>query len=256
MFKVVIVTQDESVFLSNPIKKLVDGCESRQALDLKKVYLLPSSPNGRDFNLFLRAWRLISIFGFGFFAYFTLHHFRARFFQQSVGEYLGGRNISFSNKISDPNSEQFKHEIRELKPDLLISLSGNKIFRSELINMFPSGVLNLHTSDLPKYRGLMPVFWALLHEEEQLIGSVFFVDEGIDTGPIIKKFSVDIENHSLAKLINLSKDKGVDALLESLDVILDHSVKIIDTSEIEGSYFGFPTRADVKALRSKGKRLF
>jgi len=48
----------------------------------------------------------------------------------------------------------------------------------------PKGCLNLHSALLPKYRGLMPSFWVLKNNENKTGVSVFFVDKGIDSGPI------------------------------------------------------------------------
>ncbi len=60
------------------------------------------------------------------------------------------------------------------KPDMLISILGNQIFKKPLINLAPKGCLNLHTALLPKYRrGLMSTFW-VLKNNEQVAGGYFF----------------------------------------------------------------------------------
>ena len=62
---------------------------------------------------------------------------------------------------------------------------GNQIFKKQIIELAPKGCINLHTALLPKYRGLMPTFWVLKNNEKYTGVSVFFVDKGIDSGPII-----------------------------------------------------------------------
>ena len=81
--------------------------------------------------------------------------------------------------------------IKYYEPDLLVSILGNQIYREPIINLASNGCINLHTALLPKYRGLMPSFWVLRNGEYYTGVSVFFVDEGIDSGPIIVQKKVE-----------------------------------------------------------------
>ena len=67
------------------------------------------------------------------------------------------------------------------------------------------GCINLHTALLPKYRGLMPTFWVLKNNEKNTGVSVFFVDEGIDSGPIIVQKNISIGNMTQQELIVKTK---------------------------------------------------
>jgi methionyl-tRNA formyltransferase len=147
--------------------------------------------------------------------------------------------------------------IRSYKPDLLISIAGNQIFKQPLINLAPKGCLNLHTALLPKYRGLMPSFWVLKNNEKETGVSVFFVDKGIDSGPILVQKRLAIpENMSQAELIKESKKLGMDAINESIELLYKGNYQLIPNPDKEKTYYSFPTREDVKDFHKAGKRFY
>ena len=71
--------------------------------------------------------------------------------------------ITISENINSPSSINI---INSYKPDILVSVLGNQIFKKQIINLAPMGCINLHTALLPKYRGLMPTFWVLKNNEK------------------------------------------------------------------------------------------
>ena len=141
-------------------------------------------------------------------------------------------------------------------PEILISVAGNEIFKKPLINLAPLGCLNLHTALLPKYRGLMPSFWVLKNKEKFTGVSVFYVDEGIDSGPIITQTKIPIENFSQDELIRKSKKVGMQAIIESLIKIKNGNVILQENNAEEMTYFSFPTKKDVYEFYSNGAKFF
>ena len=121
------------------------------------------------------------------------------------------KNVLKENKIVEVNlNKHINHPesisiIKEFEPDLLVSILGNEIFKKPIINLAKKGCINLHTALLPKYRGLMPSFWVLKNNEEFTGVSVFFVDEGIDSGPIIVQKKVKINDLTQQQLIKITK---------------------------------------------------
>jgi formyltetrahydrofolate hydrolase len=96
---------------------------------------------------------------------------------------------------------------------------GNQIFKSPILNLAPKGCINLHTALLPKYRGLMPTFWVMKNNEKKTGVSVFFVDEGIDSGPIIIQEKLEIGNFTQEQLIKRTKKIGMELISKSIDLI-------------------------------------
>ena len=83
----------------------------------------------------------------------------------SVEEYCQKNGISYYNPNGLDN--QFLELIKNLKPDLCFSLYYRNIFSPSYISIPPMGFINIHPSLLPKYRGPIPTFWALLNNEKK-----------------------------------------------------------------------------------------
>ena len=73
------------------------------------------------------------------------------------------------------------------KVELLVSVNcSRKLYRREIT--FPKfGTINIHNSDLPKYRGLMPILHAIRNGDKKSEISVHFINENFDEGDIIAK---------------------------------------------------------------------
>ncbi|MDB3938464.1 formyltransferase family protein [Flavobacteriaceae bacterium] len=137
-----------------------------------------------------------------------------------------------------------------------MSILGNQIFKKPLIDLAPKGCINLHTALLPEYRGLMPTFWVLKNNEKKTGVSVFFVDEGIDSGPIIVQTEVEIGDKTQKELIIHTKKLGMEAIAKSINLIQKNEVKLIENDASKKSYFTFPTKQDVLEFKKNGKRFF
>lgn len=83
-------------------------------------------------------------------------------------------------------------EIRKLNADVAISLFFDYIFKPSFIDLFPSGVINLHPAYLPHNRGQHPNVWSII--DGTLAGvTLHYVDPGIDTGDIIAQSGVPVD---------------------------------------------------------------
>jgi len=81
--------------------------------------------------------------------------------------------------------EEFLAEIRNIEPDLGIVVSFGRIIPGILLRLFTSGMINVHFSLLPNLRGAAPIERAILSGLEETGVTVFRMDEGLDTGPVI-----------------------------------------------------------------------
>ena len=76
--------------------------------------------------------------------------------------------------------------IKKLSPDIIIVSSFNQIIPKPIISIPKLGVINIHPSLLPKYRGATPTVWALMNGEKETGVTIHFIeDERIDNGNII-----------------------------------------------------------------------
>lgn len=253
--KIVLLTQDEPLFLGPSIDYFLS--RRPEGIEVAGCVVFDPSPIGKKLGMKDRAKKLLDVFGLAFFlryaGMFALQRLRNR---RGLSKVLEKHRVRELRLRSNVNSEESLAAIRALGPDLLVSIAGNQIFRRPLIDLAPKGCLNLHTALLPKYRGLMPTFWVLKNGERETGVSVFLVDEGIDSGPIVVQKPVPITTNRLEELIKQTKRIGMDAVWEAVQKVRSGKYELIPNPEPEKSYFGFPTREDVQAFRAAGKRLF
>ncbi len=157
---------------------------------------------------------------------------------------------------SDLNSQGFLSLIKQYDPDLFISVASPIIFKEALINIPKMGCINIHNAPLPKYRGMLPNFWQMYHDEKAVGITIHEINPRIDEGRILLQKDVDIRpNETLDSLIKRTKGIGAHFMIDVINMIKCGSVKYLENDPAKGSYFSFPTREDVKELKRRGKRI-
>ena len=96
-------------------------------------------------------------------------------------------NIFFANTLRD---EETIRKIRDLQPDIGLSVFFGYILRRSLLHIFPLGCLNIHPAYLPYNRGSYPNVWSIVEDTPSGV-TLHYIDEGIDTGDIISQKLVD-----------------------------------------------------------------
>lgn len=252
---IIIITQDDPFFLKQALKRLILGLPP--GANIIACVVNKVSPFGKKENFLHKALKTYKIFGFYFFARYSLKYLKNKFIKtNSVKKLLNRHGIKIIELKSNINSEDSLNIIKKNNPDLLISIAGNEIFKKDLIEMAPKGCLNLHSALLPKYRGLLPTFWVLKNNEKYTGVSVFYVDEGIDSGPIIVQKRIEIGKMSQQELIIECKKVGIDALIIAIKKIMTNSVELIPNDDSEKTYFTFPSKQDVLDFKKSGARFF
>ena len=108
-------------------------------------------------------------------------------------------------KLDNVNSPLSLDKIKSYNCDVLVSMSFNQIFRKDIINLTPKGIINCHAGKLPFYRGRNVLNWALINDEKEFGITVHFVDEGIDTGDIILQDTFPItDDDDYASLLSVA----------------------------------------------------
>jgi methionyl-tRNA formyltransferase len=251
--RIILLTQDDPFYLAKNIDYLAKNLPEHSQIVGTVVFDV--SPFGKRESFFDKMKKTYSIFGLGFFVSYGFKFIASKLDPNTkVKNVLAKYNIPLIEIDGNINKEENRNKIKSFSPDLLISIAGNQIFKLPLINLAQKGCLNLHTALLPKYRGLMPSFWVMKNNEKETGVSVFFVDEGIDSGPILVQKRVEIGNRSQSELIDFTKKLGMDAILESIEKIHTDKYELIPNPIEEMTYFSFPTRADVKEFLKMGKR--
>lgn len=111
-------------------------------------------------------------------------------------------------------------EIRALAPELIVVVAYGRLLPPEVLAVPPRGCVNLHVSLLPKYRGAAPVQWAVINGERETGVSIMYLDEGLDTGDILRVEPLAIgENETSGELFERVTALGARTLLAALDDI-------------------------------------
>lgn len=253
--RLVILTQDDPFYLARNIDYLLKKLPSYAEVVATVVFEV--SPFGKRESFPDKMKKTYEIFGLPFFMRYGFKFVASKLdSRNNVRKTLADRNIPLIHIEGNINKDENLEKIRAYKPDLLVSIAGNQIFKRKLLDVATHGCINLHTALLPKYRGLMPSFWVLKNGETHTGVSVFFVDEGIDSGPILVQNKLAIGNMSQAELIDVTKKMGMDAILEAIDKIHAGNPELIENDASQMTYFSFPTRADVEAFLAAGKRFY
>ena len=120
-----------------------------------------------------------------------------------------------------PKEEGVMDQIREWAPDMIVVIGYQFFLPDEFLNIPPMGVLNFHTSLLPRHCGRHPGFWTIWYGDEQSGMAVHFMDSGLDTGEIAYKSHVPVENgdtvDSLYDRIWKSDEAVVKQLLDDVE---------------------------------------
>lgn len=183
-------------------------------------------------------------------------------FRFALSKLAGGAGRLFAEhgvkvyRTNDVNGKEFLDYWRPKGLDVIVSIAAPMIFRKELLELPKWGCLNIHHAKLPNYRGMMPNFWQMYHGEKVAGVSVHRMNEKIDQGEIIFQGEVPIEpGETLDHLIVRTKKMGARFVFDALELIRTGRVSYLPKSAEQGSYFTFPTAADVREFRRRGYRI-
>lgn len=122
-------------------------------------------------------------------------------------------------EVEELDAPDFYEQLELLDADLFVVVAF-RILPPQILALPQKGSINLHASLLPKYRGAAPIHWAVMNGEEQTGCTIFFLDEDVDTGNIIKQKKTKIgPNETTGDLYERLKEQGSEALLQSMQDI-------------------------------------
>ena len=122
--------------------------------------------------------------------------------------------------------EEVIDKIKEVNPDLIVVVAYGKILPKEIIDIPKYGIINVHSSLLPKYRGASPIHSAILNGDKESGVSIMYIEEGLDSGDVILKETCEItEDDTLGTLHDRLKELGAIGLEKALKLIEAEEVK-------------------------------
>jgi methionyl-tRNA formyltransferase len=133
--------------------------------------------------------------------------------------------------------ERFLEGLLSLHPDLLVVVAFGQIIPGKVLSAAQWGAINIHASLLPKYRGSAPIQWALINNERETGLTTMFMDEGLDTGPILMQERVPIlEGETAGELHNRLASLAPGLLVKTLQGLVSGAVVARKQDEALASY--------------------
>ena len=146
---------------------------------------------------------------------------------------------------SDINLRENVELLRELAPDLLLSFYYRTMIREEVLEIPRLGALNLHGSYLPKYRGRVPVNWAVINGESETGATLHYMVQKPDAGDIVDQEKVCISFTDTAlDVFNKVTQAAVTVLSRSFAPLIEGRAQRVPMDLSRGSYFGGRRPAD------------
>ncbi|MPZ98181.1 MAG: methionyl-tRNA formyltransferase [Dehalococcoidia bacterium] len=129
-------------------------------------------------------------------------------------------------------------EYLALKPDLLVFAFVTDIVRKRVLDAATHGAIQYHPSLLPLHRGRTAMNWPIIMGKQRTGLTIFWVDEGIDTGPVILQREVDIgpEDTVGSLYFNQLYPAGVEALVEGVRLVREGTAPRIEQDHDSATY--------------------
>jgi methionyl-tRNA formyltransferase len=119
-----------------------------------------------------------------------------------------------------PVGDVFTASLRRLEPDLGVVVAYGHILRPEVLSIPTRGMINVHASLLPRYRGAAPIQHAILQGETETGISIMQMEEGLDSGPILHHLATPIAaDETAGTLAGRLAELGAGALVEVLSLL-------------------------------------
>ena len=111
-------------------------------------------------------------------------------------------------------------DLKDINPDIMVTAAYGQILSQEIIDIPKYGIINVHASLLPKYRGASPIQSAIINGEKTTGITIMQTEAGLDTGDILSKVETEIGEYETAgELAIRLSEIGAELLIKTLDEI-------------------------------------
>ena len=127
-------------------------------------------------------------------------------------------------------SPEIAQRIEDVHADLGVVVAYGGLVPPNVLAMPTHGWVNLHFSNLPRWRGAAPVQWAIRAGDATTASCVFNLEEGLDTGDVYSRVEVPIRHESAGELLASMAEAGAPQVLSVVDALADGSATAIAQS--------------------------
>jgi len=119
-----------------------------------------------------------------------------------------------------PVGDLFLAAVRRLEPDLGVVVAYGHVLRREVLDLPPRGLINVHASLLPRFRGAAPIQHAILSGDRETGICIMRMEEGLDTGPVLHRVATPISDDDTAGTLSRRlATLGASALVEAISLL-------------------------------------
>lgn len=138
--------------------------------------------------------------------------------------------------------EEFALLLKKIDPDMIVVVAFGKILPQNVIDYPKYGCINVHGSYLPKYRGAAPMQRAIIDGESKTGVTIMYMDAGLDTGAMIARKHITIEeNDNFENIHDKIGKTGAELLLKTIKQLKEGEVK---TVKQYGAYSTYAAKID------------
>ena len=167
-----------------------------------------------------------------------------------VAESHGLKTLSY-NKIRLEGVE----DLKALNPDIMVTCAYGQILSQEILDIAKYGIINIHASLLPKYRGAAPIQWSIINGDETTGVSIMQTEVGIDTGDVIMQEELTIgATETAGELFDRLSDLGASMIVKALDDIENGKATYKKQDETKATKVGMIKKEDGKIDFTKSSK--
>lgn len=260
--KIFIITMDDPIQTNDFIKQIIDGRSSDiVGVAISKGDRLTLSKGKSKFAYVFSLFLIMGPYHFLKNSFMSVVH-KVKKILSKLGLLKDPTILGYAKRmgiqaynIGSPNSKFFLDLLSELKPDIIINQSQS-IIKKELLSIPTIGVLNRHNALLPLNRGRLTPFWVLFKKETETGVSIHFLDEGIDSGPIVVQESYKIEpRDTFNTVVKRNYQIAPKAMLKAIDLLEQGFKDFIPNDDSKATYNSTPTLRGAWTYRLRRLRI-
>lgn len=142
--------------------------------------------------------------------------------------------IFYSNEIKPA---QYASVLQKIKPDIAFTIGWRYLIDKTAYNIPTKGTLIIHDSLLPQYRGFAPMNWAIINDEKKTGVTLFYIADGVDSGPIVDQLSIPIKIDDTAKTLDEKIIKLYEKIIiKNLPKLRAKKIKTTKQNEAKATY--------------------
>lgn len=163
-----------------------------------------------------------------------------------VKELAVNNNIDVYQPIKIRNDKETISALKSYKPDIIVVVAYGQIIPKGILDLAKFGAINVHASILPELRGASPIQHAIIRGKSVTGVTIMQMSEGLDTGDMLTKAEIKIDNRNYEKLHDALAILGAELLVDTLPKIEKGEVIPKKQDDSKSTYAGLIKKQDGK----------